>query len=82
MCTRVITSPLDTVWSASTQNSTVVHPRTDAIPTQDTTFSWVDLTALGTRKRFVRFVLICQNTSADTVEYCDAAFRIDLTGSD
>jgi hypothetical protein len=133
MCTNVVTSPLEPVWSASTQNDTVVHPRTGAMPTQDavkawasfeirrstgacsvrvglqysadgetwdtavgfgpaaatsegehqdTTFAWVDLTALGSRKRFVRFVLLCVNTAGDSVEYCDAGFRIDLTGSD
>ena len=46
----------------------------------DTAFT--DLAALGTRKRWVRFVLLCKNVVASEVEYCEAGLSVQLSGMD
>jgi hypothetical protein len=48
--------------------------------TSDTQFR--DLTVLGTRKRFVRFVVVTTNTASGAVEYCDVQLSLILTGTD
>jgi hypothetical protein len=40
--------------------------------------SFVDATALGTRKLFVRLIIVAKNASGTEVEYGDVAARFDL----